>query len=705
MRYPAIPVLICLAIIAALAPTNRAEGHQPTPPIEIVVETKDADRQGLTVALILTATVNVTSVQLNVSAQEGVIVNGGRRSLDLKRGEPMRIEVKLRASRSGAHRLQFSLEAKAENYITAGGATRRYLLVDEQNQARLVTGAYLRDMRRGEALDRLEREQNKDLTLDDILTGPLGKAKVDRDVEERAAPQVIAPPPGGIEPYERDVIKDMSADVHRDLDPLTIQGRLFFVDRDGVTGVLVNAAIDIRDDDTFGDEHLTTVITGWDGRFSATVNNDDGWLQNGRDIYFRVRTSNSRFRVQDCGLVNFTYSWRSSTRNDLSDGSIVDFGDLQPTTDMDAAVMFQDLNAGWNYVTSQGAQDPGFANLCWPEGGSFYDFANINIDDGDEVAEDIVLHEYGHAIMHNAYNNNYWPSNATGPHTFCDPTPQHRNLAFTEGWANFIPLAVNPDGIYHSNGWSWGIESNTCGNANGKRDETMVAAGLLDIRDTASDGGCSDDDCDPSGANNVSFVDMWRDTVWNQNLDDVDEYWDVLCPELTEDQHNNAIQSFAFNEIDVDACQCTAELSLSAFARDDDARIAEIPRTLDSLRQFRDLVLMDTVVGRRMVDHYYAHHREANKIILGNPQTLSMSAQIFTRVANVMRSYRDGKGADRPLLDEKSAQTVRRLAAILKAEASPEFRLAIYEAEQFIGSASTVPLNRMEAILDRPSPK
>ncbi len=694
--------IVFLALCLLAAPGDWARAHQPLPPVTVTVETTSATEEGVTAVLTFTANVDVSGASLSVGAREGVKVDGARRSLDLKRGEPVRVEIKLRAGEKGAHQVDFRVKAKAENYVEAGAAVRRYLLVEPGQAARLVDGAYLRDKRRSEALKRLEEEKDKGRTIDDLLTGSFGEVKVDRRIEERAKPQAITPPPGGIEPYERGVIKDLSADVHRDLDPLTIQGRLFFVDRAGNTRPLVNAAVDIRDDDTFGDEHLTTVITGWDGRFSAVVNNDDGFLQNGRDIYFRLRTSNSRFRVEDCGLINTTYSWTSDVRDNLSDGTVVDFGDLQPDSDMEAAIMFQDMNDGWNYTTTQGSQDPGFANLCWPEGGSFYDFANINIEDGDEVAVDIVLHEYGHAIMHNAYGNSYWPDNAVGPHIFCDPTPQDRNLAFTEGWANFFALIVNPDGVYNSNGWSWGIENNGCGNADGKRDETMVAAGLLDIRDTASDGDCSDDDCDPSGPNNVSFVDMWRDTIWNHNIDDIDEYWDKLCPELNEAQHDDAIQALAFNEIDVEACRCTAEIALT---RAEIVPRAEVATALNSLRDFRDYALLKTVVGRRMVDHYYAHHREATKILLADPEALQMSAQLFAQVARTMQRVEKSGRADRPLLDEKSAQMARRLSEQLSSKASPEFRAAIFEASRFIDVAATVPLENMDQVLDRRSPK
>ena len=45
---------------------------------------------------------------------------------------------------------------------------------------------------------------------------------------------------------------------------------------------LVNVSVNLYDEDTFGDEHLATTVTDWNGDWSFSVNNDDGFLQDGR---------------------------------------------------------------------------------------------------------------------------------------------------------------------------------------------------------------------------------------------------------------------------------------------------------------------------------------------------------------------------------------------------------------------------------------
>ncbi len=694
----ALPWLLIFTSIAIYA-------HQPTPPVTVSVKVIESGADELLAEVTVTPNVNLDNARFVVKNQKGLEAEPKSQRLQYEAGRSEVVKVRLKSDSEEPLRVDFTVTADAKNYERAGGTSRRYVVKNQQGALTLVTGAQLRDKSRKQAWEQIEKSQREDPkkgeSIYDIISGPLKEVDKRQINPKLVEPQLLAPPAGGIERLEHDVIVDSTKDNIREVDPITVTGAFFYVDRNGVTRPLVNATVDIRDDDTFGDEQLTSVVTGWDGSYSAVVNADDGWLQNGRDIYARVRTTNARFRVQDCGLFDSTFSWTTDVREDLSDGAVVNFGNLQPGSDMDAAVMFQDMNKAWNHMTTTGSQDPGFVNLCWPEGATNYDFSNVNITDGDEVAEDVVLHEYGHAIMHNAYDNNYWPANAVGPHTFCDPTPQNRNLAFTEGWATFVALSVNPDGVYDSASWSWNLENNSCNNTNGKRDETMVAAGLIDMRDTASDGNCSSGNCDPSGSNNVSMVDLWRDTVFAQNIDDMDEYWDVLCPELSEAQHDDAITSLDFNNIDVPACQCTAELTFQQSG----VSKAESAGMLKSLREFRDVGLLKTTTGKRMVEYYYKHNREASEVILSDPRMASRAYTVFSSVARNMKAYALGKGKDGPLLDEKAAAAAQELAKQLGEKASPEFRAAIFEAQGLIDTASSVPMSRMEHILNRPSPK
>jgi len=325
------------------------------------------------------------------------------------------------------------------------------------------------------------------------------------------------------------------------------------------------------------------------------------------------------------------------------------------------------LNQVWNFLTAIGGQDPGFVDLCFPEGASQYStfWEEIDIEDGDEVARDIVLHEYGHATMHNAYGGD-WPSNTGGSHGFDDIL--NTNFAFTEGWGTFIALSINDDGVYDSNGWSRNIESfnHSSGHTDGdgQQNEGHVAAGMGDVRDRNSDGNCTSGDCDPSGVNNAPFAVIWRDSFWGSDANNIAEYWPLLCNELNANQRTAALQSLAFNDIDLSNCACTIELAL----QDQN----DGPEVVKDLREFRDLGLRKTDFGQRIIDLYNRHSEEASGILLKNPSLIRDAATLARRAAEAHRILKSG-GKGEVLLNEKEAQWAREFIAELQKYSSREF--------------------------------
>jgi len=658
MRFPNTLSLSHLALVFMMLCGCNAASQLPreqeglTGPITLeVVPDSTGSTSTATATLVITASEEVSNAVLVVRAPEGIQVEPQRQALRLARNQPMRVQVKLATEEAGAHRIHFDIEAQAKGYDTAGTSERRYFVVDNKNPARILTGQELQRERHQGAVERLQGALDKaagSATLDTYLAGKLNKIDEVPPVEEKGP---LAPPYLGLEPYDATGVVDNSADVIRDLDPITVTGRFFFVNRSGTLRPFVNATIDIRDDDTFWDEQLLTTITDWDGRFTGIVNNDDGWFQNGRDIYVRIRATNSRFRVQDDS--DWTYAWATDVRGSLSDGTVVDYGSLMLVDYQEAAIIFQDLNQGWNFLTTAGGQDPGFVDLTYPGSGSFYSTSTeeIDIEDGDEVAVDIVLHEYGHATMHNAYGG-YWPPNTGGSHTF--DSILHRNMAFTEGWGTFIALSINSDGVYNSNGWSRNIEAfnHSSGHSNGDGgvNEGHVAAGLGDIRDTSSDGNCSGE-CDPSGVNNASMSKMWRDSFWGSDANDINDYWDSLCPELTSAERNDAVRSLAFNEIDLKSCVCTVELSL--LGTEDGEEVVK------TLREFRDLALSGHDFGEWVLKLYRDYTSQVSGYVQRDRELRRLAQALFRRAAQAHVLLKKGAG-DEILLDSLHAEMGRR---------------------------------------------
>lgn len=676
-----------LMLVLALAVcSGSGMASQPTPPVSIEIAAEKAGEANSVVAVVtVTANMEVGKAVLSFQTAKGELKLSDRReALRLSPNKPQIIRVPIAVGKAGVHQIDFRVQAEAKGYEAAGGFERRYVVWDGKRPPRILTGKEVRREQRleidGKLQEALRKQPDAGLSIDSFLRRPLKQVKAAPAVDDKAQ-QALAPPAPGIEPYEINAVIDKTADVVRKLDPITVTGRLFFTDRAGTLRPLVNATVDIRDSDTFGDEQLTSVITGWDGRFTVVVNNDDGWFQNGRDIYIRVRTTNSRFRVQDCAAwPDWTYSWVSDVRDDLSDGTVVDFGSLATDENNGASILFQDLNQGWNFLTTAGGQDPGFVDLCWPEGSSVYStfWGEIDIEDGDEVARDIVLHEYGHATMHNAYDG-YWPSNTGGAHGFDDTL--HQNMAFTEGWGTFIALSVNDDGVYHSNGWSRAIENFAHGsghsNGDGQVSEGHVAAGMHDVRDANADGSCAAGaQCDPSGANSALMSQIWRDAFWRSKADNIGEYWPRLCSELDSAQGGAAVRALAFNEIDVAACKCSASAALA------DTR--EGVGAVKELRALRDRGLRNTPLGQRVIDVYYRHTAEVTGMLLKDAELRRTAATLFGRAAEGSRMLRKGAEKAEILLDDKHAQMARDFVQRVQKAGSPELRRDFDEVRRLI---------------------
>ncbi|BAP54485.1 hypothetical protein THII_0188 [Thioploca ingrica] len=188
--------------------------------------------------------------------------------------------------------------------------------------------------------------------------------------------------------------------------------------------------------------------------------------------------------------------------------------------------IMQDLINVWLYIwnetgSSQSPQESaGSATVEWKSGGTtgnYYSIGgNIHLTGTAPLSNTVVGHEYGHNIMHTVYSvypTSYCPS----PHYMT--LSSHVNCAWTEGWANFLPLAVNNDPVYRwDTGTSQNLETPTWGTPgwdNGDDVEGRVAGALWDIIDNANDG----DDTYTDG----DITNIW-DTFYHQDDNNFAEY-------------------------------------------------------------------------------------------------------------------------------------------------------------------------------------
>jgi hypothetical protein len=187
-----------------------------------------------------------------------------------------------------------------------------------------------------------------------------------------------------------------------------------------------------------------------------------------------------------------------------------------------------DLLRVWRYIFFQTGinQNPpetaGPATVEWAidstDGTYYVRGKNIHLTGADPLSNTVVGHEYGHNIMFTVYGDRMPVTHCPRPHYI--NLASHINCAWTEGWANFLPLVVNNDPVYRwSSGNSINLENptwNSIGWDNGDDVEGRVAGALWDIFDSRNEG----DDLYTTR----NIVAIW-DTLYHQNDDNFAEFW------------------------------------------------------------------------------------------------------------------------------------------------------------------------------------
>jgi hypothetical protein len=453
--------------------------------------------------------------------------------------------------------------------------------------------------------------------------------------------------------------------------------------------------VNIYDEDTGFDDHLGTTGTDWNGNWSFSVNNDDGWLADGRDIYYTFKLENTRIRVQDCDGIDSTYKWQSSVHNNLSDGTVLDFGTETGSTNTNSMQIWNMLNLAWNGAVTLGGRDPGFVDSCFPEGsGARWDrfWEEIDIPGADNDAPDVVTHEYGHAVMYYAYGSDN-PSPG-GSHGFGDDA-QNASLAWSEGWGTGFMLALRPDGRYN---WSEGdtgrnIENfSDAGNREGNRNEGRVAAAINDMIDNPNDdnGGNLDrgrnDVDDDNSPNRVSLSSLLNDTLWGGWHDDFEEFWTSLSGELSGATLGDANEIMYYNYMDVPepvSCVATKVAALDTESPED---------VLEGLRRFRDHALKGFNGGQHLINVYYRNSPELALMLLRDPELRSHAVEVmnhFSKLGFMMtdnRQFSELAKSRRPLIDKKMAKRIRGVLARIEEEASSSLKNDIEPLDRILSS-------------------
>ncbi len=254
---------------------------------------------------------------------------------------------------------------------------------------------------------------------------------------------------------------------------VTVQGSFSYADRNNNPVPARFTKVYLYDQDLGGsDDLLDTTVTDANGlfQFPARTNWDeddpDPDPNNRRlDLYVVWETdvhdsASARRRVTNLG--DWAYKWQSEARANVQDGMVDFFNYWVPPEDnwLPAMWIFQDLHRAWEYMRSTAGIDPGSATAKWERDVNCYPswpFCSSYFNGGvggpyvfiahdSAVSGDTVVHETGHHYMWN--QTGWWLWWDVGCYNHQLFSQEDVNCAWSEGWADFLPLVVNGDECY-----------------------------------------------------------------------------------------------------------------------------------------------------------------------------------------------------------------------------------------------------------------
>ena len=214
---------------------------------------------------------------------------------------------------------------------------------------------------------------------------------------------------------------------------------------------------------------------------------------------------------------------------------IQNIGNWYPPSGSDhghAFMLFQDLIRAHNFI----GEDVGSSTILWNpksnDGDYYVQGGQIHLKGETYKSADDSIHEFGHNYMWSM--NGGWTN--TCPSTHYIYLGDDTQCAYKEGWADFLPLAVNENPIYHwADGSSLNIETLTLGPPdwdNGDTCEGRVAGAFWDIYDNVNDGydefqfPYSSIDTTVRQNTGFTFFDFWN--TWTSSGYSSDAVWSIF---------------------------------------------------------------------------------------------------------------------------------------------------------------------------------
>jgi hypothetical protein len=261
-----------------------------------------------------------------------------------------------------------------------------------------------------------------------------------------------------------------------------------------------------------GDDLLATGSVGPTGVYVLCFDNSTDEDGTGQDVYVKFTADAGNWRVQT--FDGYVYTYSSTPVSNVATGSNTNLS-LTPgdASQMRAAEAFDAVRRGWDFK-------PG---SCWDLSGSCRPVVvlwtpdstdgtyyapwsdDVHLAASDPDAPTTVLHEAGHSIMDDIYEDNYPPFPNCNPHGI--PATSSTGCAWTEGFAEWWPASVLNDPFYRWPGGGYmDLENVGPYESNWDRGDAVegrVAGALIDLTDSNNEG---DDTITEEFATNWSVI-------------------------------------------------------------------------------------------------------------------------------------------------------------------------------------------------------
>jgi len=350
----------------------------------------------------------------------------------------------------------------------------------------------------------------------------------------------------------------------------TVWGYWRYLNQDGVnTSDIRYATVELWAD-YIVDYRLATSWTDANGEFSFTTATTN-------DVYVKIFADSESVYVNDNLPLTPVY-W--SKTNASPPGYIGEWVITDPTK-RGAWFIFDNIISGYQYFNKfydsnlVDLDGDGLKNdlwnqpqieIIWPSSLSVSQFSGANykidITQSQTWYQDTHQHEYGHAVMYKLYGNSMPTTGFTDDHSLY--TRSDGGFALIEGWAEYIPEAIQNSAIYNRDysPYNFDMENTNFGdyiiNNNGDIYEGNVATILWDIEDDASakdDGSPSSDD---DGIPDASIY-LWN-VMRDDKPNDINEIWDSWFDESHNYGYPNEMWAI-FKEHDIKKPDSTPPIS------------------------------------------------------------------------------------------------------------------------------------------------